>query len=142
MNTNHKHVEELEVAVSKTQTNVNDASNAKALSNLFDENKVIHELHHYLPSQNPLKDFVHHNSLHSFQEFSFHEAIARANEIMGYKGYLQLDEYKALYREHKISDKAIEYAITSNLNTDDRTLWKKKIFANDYDENTNQRVGR
>lgn len=140
MNTNHKHVEELEIIISNSSTSVNDENNTKTLSYIFNENKVIHDLHHYLPSQNPLKDFVHHNSLHSFQEFPFHEAIARANEIMGYKGYLRLNEYKALYREKKISDKAIDFVIASHpqLQSD----FKENLFSKEYDENTNQRVGK
>src|SRR5262245_21891833 len=28
----------------------------------FDEHHVLHELKHYLPSQQALKDFIHHNS--------------------------------------------------------------------------------
>jgi hypothetical protein len=141
MNTNHKHVEELETTISNGSTIVNDVINTKTLSYIFNENKVIHDLHHYLPSQNPLKDFVHHNSLHSFQEFPFHEAIARANEIMGYKGYLQLDEYKTLYREKKITNQAINYAIKSNVKDGDENYWKSKLFANGFDENTHQRIG-
>ena len=29
---------------------------------VFDEQHVLHELKHYLPTQTPLKDFIHHNS--------------------------------------------------------------------------------
>ena len=38
----------------------------------FDEKHVLHELRHYLPTQTPLKDFIHHNSMHALaQEVSF-----------------------------------------------------------------------
>jgi hypothetical protein len=33
----------------------------------FNEAQVIHELKHFLPAQQALKDFIHHNSLHAFQ---------------------------------------------------------------------------
>jgi len=37
----------------------------------FDEAHVLHELKHYLPSQTPLKDFIHHNSMHVSSTWSF-----------------------------------------------------------------------
>ncbi len=48
---------------------------------LLDE--VLEHLKHYLPEQAPLKDFIHHNTLHSFQEFKFFEGTQRANEMFG-----------------------------------------------------------
>lgn len=64
--------------------------------------EVLAHLRHYLPSQAPLKDFIHHNTLHGFQELAFHEAMTRANQIFGYKTYLSLEEFRALYKNGKI----------------------------------------
>ncbi len=108
---------------------------------IFDEEKTLHDLHHYLPSQNPLKDFVHHNSLHSFQEYPFHEAVRRANKIFGYKGYLQLNEYRSLYKQGKITDEDIQWAIAKNKGIQQIDAWKEKMLTGEYDENTRQRIG-
>jgi hypothetical protein len=52
-------------------------------NSIFNEHEVLHELKHYLPSQAPLKDFIHHNTLHAFQNFKFHDGIRQAFKIYG-----------------------------------------------------------
>ena len=59
---------------------------------VFDEQDVLHELKHYLPSQQALKDFIHHNSLHAFQHMRFYDAIFKASGIFGFQTHLQLKE--------------------------------------------------
>ena len=63
----------------------------------FDEQHILHELKHFLPSQTPLKDFIHHNSLHAFQHLKFYDGIFQASKIFGYQVTLQLGEYRKLY---------------------------------------------
>ena len=71
------------------------------MKNTFQLEKVVDKLSHYLPSQSPLKDFIHHNTLHAFQHDSFHEGLKKSSELFGYKTYLQLSEYRQLFQEGK-----------------------------------------
>lgn len=62
-------------------------------------NHTIKEIQHYLPSQIVFsKDFIHHNSLHPFQKYSFYEGTyVRASKLFGYKVTLQLGEFRELF---------------------------------------------
>lgn len=72
-------------------------------SGVFDELAVLHDLKHYLPAQAPLKDFVHHNSLHAFQQRPFYEALRTASGILGYSTSLTLEEFRRRYAQGEIN---------------------------------------
>jgi uncharacterized protein len=76
--------------------------NTGGAKHAFDENHVVHELKHYLPSQQALKDFIHHNSLHAFQHMKFYDAIFKAAKIFGFKVHFQLTEFSELYNTGRI----------------------------------------
>jgi hypothetical protein len=57
-------------------------NSSKIKNTFFNEKTVLHNLKHYLPSQTPLKDFVHHNTLHAFQDMKFYDAIFKASDIL------------------------------------------------------------
>lgn len=42
---------------------------------------------HYLPTQGPIRTFVHHNTLHAFEHLPFDEAVVRAAERFGAEPY-------------------------------------------------------
>jgi uncharacterized protein YbcC (UPF0753/DUF2309 family) len=85
----------------------------KTHSKGFDEVEVIHSLKHYLPAQAPLKDFIHHNTLHAFQHEAFHEGLVRAAEIFGYNVSLSIHDFRRQYKAGKIKDEALKRAIAS-----------------------------
>jgi len=77
----------------------------------FEEEHTLHALRHFLPSQAPLKDFIHHNTLHAFQDQRFHEALHAASEIFGYTTYLPLAEYRRLYAAGRIRDQVLDQVL-------------------------------
>lgn len=90
---------------------------------------LIHALKHYLPTQNPLKDFVHHNTLHAFQHDEFHKAMEKASKIFGYRTYLPLDEYRKLYQEGIINQEFFEKFLAKKFNHDLLTSGEKSCFT-------------
>ncbi len=107
----------------------------------FDEHHVLHELKHHLPAQAPLKDFIHHNTLHSFQHLSFHKGIRRASEILGYKVSLTLTEFRNLYKEGRIREDVLEKVITDRKGVSQLKLWKEKTLSENFENAAIPRIG-
>ncbi len=108
----------------------------------FDLDEVLHRLAHYLPAQAPLKDFIHHNTLHAFQQEKFHSALTKAGEIFGYKGYLSLHDFRKIYAENKISDVIITRVIKKRKGTADLDQWKSKMLEGSFDTEHRPRIGK
>jgi len=85
--------------------------------------EILNDIRHYLPSQGPIKYFIHHNTLHMFQEhgLSFHEASRQASRLYGAKEYLPIAEYRQAFHDGKISDAALDWVI-ANERGDGRAL--------------------
>jgi uncharacterized protein len=89
---------------------------------------ILHELAHLLPAQAPLKDFVHHNTLHAFQHKPFHEALQMASENFGYKVYLSLKTYRDLYRQKKINEAILDNILMRQKGADAIDNWKNRML--------------
>jgi len=101
-------------------------------SDAFDEHELLHELKHYLPAQAPLKDFIHHNTLHAFQHLKFDKAIFSASTILGYKVSLSLAEYRAYYKSGRIKDAVLDRIITQRKGARQLSEWKEKLLTANY----------
>ncbi len=77
----------------------------------FDLDASIAHIAHWLPAQGPIKDFIHHNTLHAVQHLPFHEAVAVAAKMLGARSYLPLEDYQRLYRQGRIKSHAIDWAM-------------------------------
>ncbi len=77
----------------------------------FDLDASIEHIAHWLPAQGPIKDFIHHNTLHAVQHLPFHDGVAIAAKIFGARSYLPLEDYQAMYRQGRIRSDAIDWAI-------------------------------
>jgi uncharacterized protein len=107
------------------------------MKNTFQLEKVVEKLSHYLPSQSPLKDFIHHNTLHAFQHDSFHKGLKKSSELFGYKTYLQLSEYRQLFQEGKINKLILDRFIPS----EDKSYWISCLLDKEHSEQTTPRIG-
>jgi uncharacterized protein YbcC (UPF0753/DUF2309 family) len=124
------------------QHNTMDSKHSHKDASGFDEDKLIHDLKHFLPAQAPLKDFIHHNTLHAFQHLRWEEATNRASEIFGYKVSLSLAEYRAIYKEGRIREDILEKVIVERKGKDNLAEWKEKSLNGHYESSILPRIGK
>jgi uncharacterized protein YbcC (UPF0753/DUF2309 family) len=57
--------------------------------------EVIEHASHLLPAQGPITVFIHHNTLHAFEDLPFHDAVKKGAMTFGCHPYLAEDRYRA-----------------------------------------------
>lgn len=108
----------------------------------FDEHHVLHELKHYLPTQTPLKDFIHHNSLHAFQYMKFYDAIFKSSKVFGHQATMSILDYRKLYEIGRIRPEIVENAIQNRKGNNSLDVWKTNLLSKEYDDHNDQRIGK
>jgi uncharacterized protein len=108
----------------------------------YDENLVIEKLRHYLPAQAPLNDFIHHNTLHSFQEHSFERALHMAHTIFGYHVYSPLEEYRERYRQGQINANTLHHVIQRMHGSDALEHWLDACLHANFHKPDAPRIGQ
>jgi len=56
--------------------------------------EIIHRCAHLLPAQGPIGVFIHHNTLHAFEDHSFENAVRHGSQVFGCEPYLPEDHYR------------------------------------------------
>lgn len=104
--------------------------------------ELIHKLKHFLPAQAPLKDFIHHNTLHAFQDQNFFEAITQASHIFGYKVTFSPQEYLDLYHQGKIRENILDKILSEKYSPQEASDLKQKMLGGNYVLSLQGRIGR
>lgn len=103
---------------------------------------ILDHLKHYLPAQAPLKDFIHHNTLHAFQNDDFFKALEKASTIFGSKTILSINEFRDLYNKGKIKLETIEKVIIDIYGIERLNEWKNLMLNTYYHQEKSHRIGR
>lgn len=109
---------------------------------IFDEEQVLHKLAHYLPAQVAIKDFVHHNSLHAYQDKPFFDALFSARNTFGIKTTLNLNEYRNLHAEGRIRREIIDRVIAHEKGILHLEEYQEKLLTGKYDQHFTPKIGR
>jgi len=72
---------------------------------------LLRDIANYLPSQGPIKTFVHHNTLHHFEDLEFFDALDAAADIYGANTALPETTYQKLIEQGRITHGDINRAL-------------------------------
>ena len=78
---------------------------------MIDVEGMLEQAAHWLPAQGPLKDFIHHNTLHAFQHLRFRDAVGAAARLYGAATAMPGAFYLEAYREGRIPDAVLGRAL-------------------------------
>ncbi|MCH5374415.1 MAG: DUF2309 domain-containing protein, partial [Planctomycetes bacterium] len=77
---------------------------------------------HYLPAQGPITAFVHHNTLHAFEQFPFEEAVVKGGRMFACHPYLPEDRYRRALLRGRIRPEDLEAVLLEDLGEQAETL--------------------
>ncbi len=75
---------------------------------------LIEHFEHVLPAQAPIKDFVHHNTLHGFEHLTFPDALQSVHELTGAYGYEPAQKYREYYQQGRILEKDLRAVLDAD----------------------------
>lgn len=70
---------------------------------------------HLLPAQGPITAFVHHNTLHAFEDLPFDEAVRKGGRIFGCHPYLTEARYREEIKRGRIRFADLQAVLTDDL---------------------------
>lgn len=70
---------------------------------------------HLLPAQGPITAFVHHNTLHAFEDLPFEKGVVKGGEVFGCHPFLPELRYRAKLERGRFTAKDIEAVLREDL---------------------------
>src|ERR1700760_1016763 len=70
---------------------------------------------HLLPAQGPMTVFIHHNTLHAFEDLPFEEAVKRGAQTFGCQPYLTEDRYREDLERGRITFSELQEVLENDL---------------------------
>lgn len=83
---------------------------------------AVEHARHILPSQAPIRVFVHHNTLHALEDLPFDEAVLRGAELYGTEPYESEEAFGAHLRAGRITSEDIREVVDEEGFSGDRLL--------------------
>ena len=80
--------------------------------------RVVDHAAHVLPMQGPIGVFVHHNTLHAFENLPFEEAVVDASELFGAEPYMAEAAYRAELARGRIRMEDVEAVLAGEPEAD------------------------
>jgi uncharacterized protein YbcC (UPF0753/DUF2309 family) len=77
--------------------------------------RAIEHAAHLLPAQGPINVFIHHNTLHAFEELPFDEAVVRGSKLFDCQPYLTEDRFREKLAAARIRDVDLREALAYDL---------------------------
>jgi len=84
--------------------------------------EIIEHASHYLPAQGPIKVFIHHNTLHAFEDLPFDDGVKAGAKLFGCQPYLAEHRYRELFAGGRIRPDDLFVVLLDDLGDDADTL--------------------
>ncbi len=102
----------------------------------FDLEQTLEFIGQWLPTQGPIKDFIHHNTLHAFQDRPFHEAVNVASRLYGARGYMEKRWYQDAFADGRITESALQRVLDSYVaSASERAEVRRRLLEHNVDSN-------
>ena len=79
---------------------------------------IVEQLATMLPAQGPITVFIHHNTLHAFEDLPFEEAVVAGGERLGCNAFLSQDRYRAELATGRITHADIKAVLQRDLSSE------------------------
>jgi len=105
-----------ELTTHPSQSDVGMVMNGSHGDERFDDLRTcVEHAAHFLPAQGPITVFVHHNTLHAFEDLEFDEGVKAGGRLFGCNPFLPEDRYREKLRQGRIRVADLEAVLIDDL---------------------------